>query len=63
MCAPFWPGAAWFAELLSLAAETATFPAGSLQRVAFDAPARLETWPVTVFRVLPFARSGVAGTS
>jgi hypothetical protein len=53
VCAPHWPGSPWFAELLELSTEHATFPAGSLQRVAFDAPQRLEAWPITVFRVLP----------
>ena len=53
VCAPHWPGEAWFGELLELATEHVSFPAGSLQRVAHDAPERLESWPVTVFRVLP----------
>jgi len=53
VCAPLWPGSAWFTELLELSAEFVTFPAGSLVRVAFDAPARLESWPVVCFRVLP----------
>ena len=51
VCAPYWPGEAWYADLLELSSEHISFPAGSLQRVAADAPARLETWPVTVFRV------------
>ena len=49
--APHWPGTPWFAELMELSDQWATFPAGSLRRVAFDAPARLESWPVTAFRV------------
>ena len=40
---PHWPGAEWFTELMELASDWVTFPAGSLQRVAFDAPARLES--------------------
>jgi len=55
VCAPFWPGEAWYGELLSLCAERVTFPAGSFERVAPDAPDRLESWPCTVFRVLPVA--------
>jgi len=50
---PFWPGEAWFAELLALCDECVTFPAGSFERVAHDAPARLESWPCTIFRVRP----------
>ena len=53
VCVPFWPGEAWYAELLSICSERVTFPAGSFERVAPDAPPRLETWPCTVFRVLP----------
>jgi len=53
VCAPFWPGTSWFTELLELSSEYATFPPGSLQRVAFDAPERLEAWEVVCFRVLP----------
>ena len=53
VCTPHWPGEAWFAELQDLASEVAHFPAGSLQRIAFDAPARLESWPVTIFRLVP----------
>jgi hypothetical protein len=51
VCAPFWPGASWYSELLELSCEHVTYPAGSLRRVSFDAPARLESWPVTIFRV------------
>ena len=50
---PFWPGEAWFAELLALCDEHVTFPAGTFERVAHDAPARLESWPCTIFRVRP----------
>ena len=55
VCTPFWPGEAWYAELLGLCSERATFPAGSFVRVAPDAPERLESWPCTVFRVQPRA--------
>ena len=53
VCAPCWLGESWYAELLELSSEHVTYPAGALHRVSFDAPARLESWPVTVFRVLP----------
>ena len=53
VCAPYWPGATWYSELLELSSELVTFPPGALQRIAWDAPARLETWPITVFRVQP----------
>ena len=53
ICTPFWPGEAWYGELLSMCAERVTFAAGSFERVAADAPARLESWPCTVFRVRP----------
>jgi hypothetical protein len=55
VCAPCWQGESWYAELLELSSEYVTFPAGALRRVSFDAPERLESWPVTVFRVLPRA--------
>ena len=51
VCAPHWTGASWFGALLELAAEYVTFPPGTLRRVAGDAPARLASWPVTVFRI------------
>ena len=51
VCAPHWPGAAWFGPLRELSEEVATFPPGSLRRVAGDAPPQLHAWPVTVFRV------------
>ena len=53
VCVPHWPGAVWFGDLLELSVAQATFPPGSLRRVAFDAPSRLEQWPVTAFLVLP----------
>ncbi len=53
VCATFWPGTAWYAEMLELSSETLFFPAGLLRRVAWDAPARLESWPVVIFWVPP----------
>ena len=52
---PFWPGETWYSMLLHLSSEHAIFPANSLCRVAYDAPARLETWPVAIFHVKPRA--------
>jgi hypothetical protein len=51
VCAPHWPGTAWFAELLELSSEHVTLPPGALQPIAGDAPARLHAWPVTAFHV------------
>ena len=51
VCAPHWPGAAWYALLLDLSTEHVVLPPGSLERVAADAPPRLAAWPVVVFRV------------
>ena len=51
VCVPHWPGAPWFSELREISSAQATLPAGSLRRVAFDAPARLEMWPVSLFHV------------
>ncbi len=51
VCTPFWPGKAWYSELLSMSEEQTTFTAGSFERIAHDAPALLETWPCTVFLV------------
>jgi hypothetical protein len=51
VCVPHWPGSQWFRELMEMAVEMATFPPGSFQRVAFDAPQLLESWGATVFLV------------
>ena len=56
VCAPYWPGAAWFAELASMSMDMVVWPPGSLERVAFDAPRRLESWGVAAFCVDPGAR-------
>jgi hypothetical protein len=52
VCAPHWPGTAWFAELLELSCEHMTLPPGALEPIAGDAPPRLHAWPVTAFHVL-----------
>lgn len=51
VCAPHWPSAAWYPLLLELSSEHVVLPPGSLERVAADAPPRLASWPVAVFRV------------
>ena len=51
VCAPYWPGAAWYSMLLDLSDEHVVMPPGTLQRVAADAAPRLGSWPVVVFRV------------
>lgn len=56
VCAPYWPGRAWYADLLALCSEMVLLPAGSLRRVAADAPDQLETWPLAVFHVRPGMR-------
>ena len=53
VCVPHWPGSPWFRPLAELSTEMLVFPPGSLQRVAFDAPALLAQWSVAAFRVLP----------
>ena len=55
VCAPLWPGESWYAELLAMCSERVTFAAGSFERVAADAPPRLESWPCTIFRIVPVA--------
>ena len=59
VCAPFWPGAAWYAMLLDLSDEHVLLPPGTLQHVAADAAPRLGSWPVVVFRV-PGGRQAAA---
>ena len=56
VCAPYWPGQNWYAELLDMCDEMVRLPAGSLRRVAADAPAQLETWAVAVFHIPPGPR-------
>ena len=51
MCVPHWTGAPWFGMLQALSAESITLPAGSLRRVAADAPTRLHSRPVAVFLI------------
>ena len=51
VCAPHWPSAAWYPLLLELSSEHVVLPPGSLERVAADAPPRLASWPVAIFRV------------
>ena len=53
VCVPYWPGSPWFRPLADLAQEMLIFPPGSLQRVAFDAPALLAQWSVAAFHIQP----------
>ena len=53
VCVPYWPGSPWFRPLADLAREMLIFPPGSLQRVAFDAPALLAQWSVAAFHIQP----------
>ena len=52
VCVPTWPHEAWYSQLRALADEELSLPPGVLQRVAFDAPQRLESWAMTIFVVL-----------
>jgi len=51
VCAPTWRGAPWYSLLHQLADDHIELPAGSLQRIAADGPARLEMWPLTLFHI------------
>lgn len=51
VCAPFWPSSPWFRDIYYLADAKQKYPAGMLQRVVADAPDRLESWPIILFRV------------
>ncbi len=53
VCTPCWTATSWFAELESLATQLLHLPADSLHRIAADAPARLEAWPLTLFLIIP----------
>ena len=52
VCVPTWAHEAWFSQLRSMADEELALPPGVLQRVAYDAPQRLESWAMTIFVVL-----------
>ena len=51
VCAPRWPRAAWDGLLHEISIMHIELPPGSLRRVAADAPARLLSWSLVVFRV------------
>ena len=57
VCVPHWAGAAWFGMLRELASESVSFPPGTLRAIAGDAPKRLCSWPVTIFRIAAAATS------
>lgn len=48
---PFRPTCDWFVRLTALSDSSEKYMAGRLQRVAKDAPARIETWPIMLFHV------------
>ena len=41
----------WYMDLLRLADSHIKFPKGRLERIAADAPKRLEEWPITIFHI------------
>ena len=51
VCVPHWPGSPWFRALMEMSSQMVTFAPGSFQRVAFDAPPKLEQWSATIFCV------------
>ena len=51
VCAPFWPSAQWYREILSLSDDRQKYRAGMLQKVVDDAPGRLASWPIMLFRI------------
>ena len=61
VCAPYWPTAVWFTPLLELCDEYVTYEAGSLERVAPDAPARLSEWQIIIFHIPARQRLGGGG--
>ena len=48
---PFRPTCDWYYRLTALSDSSEKYMAGRLQRVAKDAPARIETWPIMLFHV------------
>jgi len=53
VCAPRWPGAAWYGMLAELSDDVLHLPPGHLLPVAGDAHHRLRSWPLSVFQVNP----------
>ena len=51
VCCPLWSSAKWFRELESIADDQFRYSAGKLHKVADDAPARCEEWPVMLFHI------------
>lgn len=52
-CVPFRPSTGWFVQIASLSTDKIKYRAGKLQKLqgVDDAPDRLESWPIMVFRV------------
>ena len=55
VCAPVRQSADWYYTLSKLADETQKFGVGRLTKVADDAPARLEEWPIQLWHIPPRA--------
>lgn len=51
VCCPLWSSAKWFRAIESVSDESARYGAGKLHKVAADAPARCEEWPIMLFHV------------
>lgn len=51
VCAPVWSATQWFRDLYDVSDQQQKFGAGKLHKVAEDAPARLEEWPIILFHV------------
>ena len=51
VCVPMWSNRDWYHALIDLDDDKMKVQAGKLQRIAEDAPKRLEEWPVVIFRV------------
>ena len=51
VCAPFWPSAQWYREIMGLSDDRQKYRAGMLQKVVDDAPGRLASWPIMLFRI------------
>ena len=49
--APFRPTTDWYYALVKLCDDSVKLSAGKLMKVADDAPSRLDTWPITLFRI------------
>lgn len=51
VCAPGWQNYQWYVDLNTLSDAKIKCLPGKLQRIAADAPNRLEEWPIVIFRI------------